>query len=177
MSTESTSASTAGDAPAMGSSRVRRWLGLFVWLGVIVGYFLFARSRDLGPIEAAEELRQTLSGAWWAPIAFVVFYMIRPVVLFPATVLTILGGLIFGPVWGVAWSIVGSGLSTAVTYLISPNQPGSSVRFTYVANGELAGLNEELRSLQEPFVDGLATFPTGPSVDELDPEPTTAASP
>lgn len=101
-----------------GSSRGRRWLGLAVWIGLISGYFWFARSRDLGPLDAAEELRQTLSGAWWAPIAFVVFYMLRPVVLFPATVLTILGGLIFGPVWGTLWSMLGSTSSTAVTYLI-----------------------------------------------------------
>ena len=70
-----------------------------------------------------------------------------------------------------------NGVTALSGYVSSPTQPGSTVRFTYIANGELAGLNEELRSLQEPFVDGLATFPTGPTIDDLDPEPTTAASP
>lgn len=69
-----------------------------------------------------------------------------------------------------------NGVTALSGYVTSPTQPGSAVRFTYVANGELAGLNEELRSLQEPFVDGLATFPTGPVIDDLDPEPTTAAA-
>ncbi len=100
------------------SSRVRRMLGLAVWASFIGGYFLFARSRGLGPIDAAEELRQTLSGAWWAPLAFVVFYMARPLVLFPATVLTIFAGLVFGPVSGTLLTLVGSSLSTALTYLI-----------------------------------------------------------
>ncbi len=116
---EEAAASRAADEPAvLGSSRSRRWLGLLVWAGFIGGYFWFARSRDLGPLEAAEELRQTLSGAWWAPIAFVVFYTLRPVVLFPASVLTILGGLVFGPIWGVVWTVLGSSLSTVTTHLI-----------------------------------------------------------
>lgn len=112
---ESTSAEASVSGGLPGG---RRWLGVAVWVSFIGGYFWFARSRDLGPLDAAEELRQTLSGAWWAPIAFVVFYMLRPMVLFPASALTILGGLIFGPVWGTLWSMLGSSASTVVTYLI-----------------------------------------------------------
>ncbi len=62
-------------------------------------------------------------------------------------------------------------------YVESPSEPGSFVIFTYVANGELAGINEELRSLQEPFVEQLATYPSGPTLAELGPAPSVATTP
>ena len=43
-------------------------------------------------------------------------YTLRPLVLFPAAVLTVLGGLAFGPVWGTIWTTVAANLSTATTY-------------------------------------------------------------
>ncbi len=96
----------------------RRLLGVAVWISLILGYVWFARSRDLGPVEAAEELRGVLADNWWGPAVFIAFYMVRPLVLFPATILTVLGGLAFGPVWGSVWTVLATTLSTAVTYAV-----------------------------------------------------------
>ena len=86
------------------------------WLGVIVAYFSYTRSRDLSTLEAAEELRGALADNWWGPTLFIAVYTLRPLVLFPAAVLTVLGGLAFGPVWGTIWTTVAANLSTATTY-------------------------------------------------------------
>lgn len=94
----------------------KRLFGAGLWAGAIAGYVYFARSRNLGPVEAAEEVRQILSRNWWGPVLFIVFYSVRPLVLFPASVLTVLGGLAFGPIWGSLWTIVAANLSAAVTY-------------------------------------------------------------
>ncbi len=64
-----------------------------------------------------------------------------------------------------------NGVTALSGYVYSPSEDGFFVTFTYIANGELAGINEELRSYQEPFVEELATYPEGPTIDDLDPSP------
>lgn len=54
-------------------------------------------------------------------------------------------------------------------YVTSPAEPGTTLTFAYVVNGELAGQDERIRGLQEPFVDQLATYPAGASIDVLSP--------
>lgn len=121
MSAEPLDATQASETQGMsddGPGRGRKFAGALVWVLAIGGYIWFARSRDLGPVEAAEELRQILAGNWWGPVVFIVFYAVRPLVLFPASILTVLGGLAFGPFWGVLWTVVAANLSTAVTYSV-----------------------------------------------------------
>src|SRR5262249_57807960 len=39
----------------------------------------------------------------WAPLLFVGLYALSTVVLAPGSVLTVVGGALFGPVWGTLW--------------------------------------------------------------------------
>ncbi len=96
--------------------RTRRWLALGVWASSVGGYVGDSRSRELSSLEAAEQLRGILADHWWGPAIFIAVYTVRPLVLFPASVLTILGGLAFGPVWGTLWTVIATSLSTAITY-------------------------------------------------------------
>ncbi len=54
-------------------------------------------------------------------------------------------------------------------YVASPVEPGTILTFAYIVNGELAGQDERIRDLQEPFVDQLATYPSGPSLADISP--------
>lgn len=96
----------------------RRYLVLVLWAAAIVGYIWYSRDRGLSAIEAAEELRSLLADHWWGIPLFIAVYVLRPVVLFPASVLTILAGLAFGLFWGVVLTIVASNLSTAASYAV-----------------------------------------------------------
>lgn len=96
--------------------QLQRWLVLATWAAIVVSYVVFSRNRGLSAIDAAEELRSVLADNWWGPPLFIAVYVLRPVVLFPASVLTVLGGIAFGLVGGVALTIVASNLSTAASY-------------------------------------------------------------
>lgn len=96
----------------------RRYLILVLWAAAIAGYVWYSRDRGLSAIEAAEELRSLLADHWWGVPLFIAVYVLRPIVLFPASVLTILAGLAFGLFWGVVLTIVASNLSTAASYAV-----------------------------------------------------------
>lgn len=98
------------------ATRARRLAVAVVWAGTVAGVFVWARSRSLSAVDAAEELRGLLADRWWGPLLFVAVYVARPVVLFPASVLTVLGGLAFGPLWGLGLTVVASNASTAALY-------------------------------------------------------------
>ena len=100
------------------SAKFRRLLIVGAWLSVVIAWFTVARSTGDSPIDIAQSFVDTVRGAWWAVAAFVLFYAARPIVLFPATVLTIAGGLLFGPGVGIAATIVGANLSAMVAYWI-----------------------------------------------------------
>lgn len=51
----------------------------------------------------------------------------------------------------------------------SAKQPDVSLVFTYIVNGESVGLNEDLRALQEPFVEALVAYPDAPLLTSLGP--------
>jgi len=53
-----------------------------------------------------------ISFGWWGPVAYIFIYTIRPLLLFPAIILTLAGGLAFGPWWGTLYVVLG-GLSGA----------------------------------------------------------------
>ena len=94
----------AGDQSApKDEESLRLWQGQFGRAGIRAaeGERLFALGRE---------------DNWWGPVLYITVYTLRPIILFPASVLTVLGGLAFGPVAGVAYTMIGSNLSTAATY-------------------------------------------------------------
>ena len=59
-----------------------------------------------------------LSNSTFGPIIFIAVYMLRPLFFFSATLLTLAAGYLFGPVWGVVYTVVGSNMSASIAYLI-----------------------------------------------------------
>ncbi len=60
-----------------------------------------------------------LSFGWWGPAAYIFIYTIRPLLLFPAIILTLAGGLAFGPWWGTLYVIIGGLLGACLCFLIA----------------------------------------------------------
>ena len=66
-------------------------------------------------------LEQWLSdvGLFKAALIYIVFYAIRPLILFPATLLTIASGLIFGPWLGTLFTVVGENASANLGFALA----------------------------------------------------------
>ncbi len=56
---------------------------------------------------------------WWAPVIFILVYIIATVLFLPGAVFTFAGGIIFGPVLGVLYNMTGATIGAALSFLVA----------------------------------------------------------
>jgi uncharacterized membrane protein YdjX (TVP38/TMEM64 family) len=95
----------------------RKLLALTFWVLLLGGYQLYAWRSDLTPVEAVRVLVGFMENGVAGAIVFLAVYTVRPLILFPASVLTVGAGFVFGPILGVVLTVVGSNASATVAYL------------------------------------------------------------
>ncbi len=89
-----------------------------------------------------------LSGTWYGPVLFILFYTLSPLVFFPPTFLTILAGILFGMWEGLLFACLGENFSANLAFLIG-RMVGK--RFTLTDRAlKLGGWRERLRT--ESFI-------------------------
>lgn len=54
-----------------------------------------------------------------APIIFIILYSLRPLILFPASILSVAGGMIFGAVDSTVYSVMGGTIGAVIAFFIS----------------------------------------------------------
>jgi uncharacterized membrane protein YdjX (TVP38/TMEM64 family) len=86
------------------------------WAVLVAGWIVFQRASGLGPVATAQRLVDTASGNWWAMAAYVAVAVARPLVLFPASLLTVAAGILFGPVAGTVVAAVSANGSALVAH-------------------------------------------------------------
>ncbi len=103
-------------------SRTRVWLQralvVAVWMTAVVLWRRYQAANGLTAAGSTQRFVDEVGAVWWGVLAYVGVYLLRPVVLFPASLLTVVGGVIFGPVVGVIVVIVAANSSAMIAYLI-----------------------------------------------------------
>ena len=89
-----------------------------IWLSALFALARYQATSGLSSTDIAIQLFDFLSVTIWGPLLYVLFYAVRPVTFFPATVLTILAGIFFGLWWGIALTLVAATLSAIVAYWV-----------------------------------------------------------
>lgn len=118
---ETTTTTHDDDRVSQGWNRrvvAQRVLVVAVWVGVLVAWRWYQVSNDLAPLEAAQRFIDAVDMTWWAIAAYVGVYLVRPIVLFPASVLTVVGGVLFGPIGGVIVVMLAANASAMIAYFI-----------------------------------------------------------
>ena len=88
------------------------------WVVVLVLWFVYQHRSGFGPAGATQRLVEAARGSWWAIAAFVLVSIVRPLVLFPATLVTAAAGMLFGPVVGILIAVAAANASALVGYSI-----------------------------------------------------------
>lgn len=72
------------------------------------------------------------TGGLLAPLLFIIFHLVRPLVFVPVVFICISGGVLFGPVAGTIYSLVGITLSSIFFYFITRWMPNSFEKFMHL---------------------------------------------
>ena len=89
-----------------------------LWGLLIAAYFGYASSNDLTPLGAIRQLVVLMQNSVYGPILFLLIYALRPLIFFSAALLTVAAGFLFGPVFGVIYTMIGSNTSAMIAYII-----------------------------------------------------------
>lgn len=91
---------------------------LTFWVGTIALYQWYASSNGLSPLQVVERMLAFMQNGLWGVVIYVILYAVRPLILFPATVLTLAGGFVFGPFLGVLYTIIAGNTSAATAFFV-----------------------------------------------------------
>lgn len=96
----------------------RHWQKLVaaaIWLtlaGSFLAYSLITGSTPTETLQDGVDLLRTPFG----PLLYILIYTLRPLAFFSAIVVTLLGGAIWGPLWGMIFVVIGSNMSATLAY-------------------------------------------------------------
>ncbi len=96
-------------------------LGLLLLVLLAAGFLAWALGlHDLVRPDRLARLRTEIEtyGAW-APVLYVGGYVVAELLFVPALPLTLLGGVVFGPVWGTVYTWIAGTLAAALAFLVA----------------------------------------------------------
>lgn len=91
---------------------------LLFWVGLVAVYQWYAASNGLSPLQVVQQLLDFMKNGAWGVLIYIVLYAVRPLILFPSTILTLAGGFVFGPVLGVLYTIIASNISSTIAFYV-----------------------------------------------------------
>ncbi len=94
---------------------VRSLIGAMLIIVALIGFKLTPIATWIKP----ENIRLLQKQAGIAPIGFILIYAIATILAFPASILTLWAGAIFGTVFGTLWTVVGATLGATGAFLIA----------------------------------------------------------
>ncbi len=94
---------------------MKRGLAVLALVALIVTALLYRDSLEVDRLrQAVEQLGPVL-----APLLFIAGYALATVLFLPGSVLTLAGGLLFGPLWGTLFNLTGATLGATLSFLIA----------------------------------------------------------
>ena len=102
----------------MNKTRVK--IILFTLWGTVVSLAIYIYfSRESSVIGVAETLKGFISQSGvWGPLVYVTAYAFRSLVFFPASILTITAGILFGPWLGLLLTMIGENISANISFVV-----------------------------------------------------------
>ena len=95
----------------------RTILRIAVCATVVIALILASRFINLGA-GLRESLEWIRGLGAWAPITFIIIYLVSCVLAIPASILTLGGGFLFGFGWGLVYVLIGATLGAVASFLV-----------------------------------------------------------
>jgi uncharacterized membrane protein YdjX (TVP38/TMEM64 family) len=105
-------------APRRDGFLARHWQKLVaaaIWLALAGSFLAYSLRTGSTPTETLYDLVELLRTPL-GPLLYILIYTLRPLAFFSAVVVTLLGGAIWGPLWGTLFVVIGSNMSATLAY-------------------------------------------------------------
>lgn len=135
---------TPAPVPSFAARRLR-WLALGAWALGLAAYVMTVVRTGNSPLDVLLALGEFLRAHPLGALAYLLAYAARPLLLFPATLLTVGAGVLYGPLAGVGLVLLGSNLSAAVAYGLGRSL-GAELAGRALAHPRLVGMARRLRA-------------------------------
>lgn len=116
-------------------------VGVFVVLVAGLGWLMKLLGLDVTTLTPARISVFLLSFGVWAPLIYLVGYG-QPIVPLPASIMTITGGLVFGPLWGSLAALTGATIRACTEFLVARLLGREAV--AKLLKGKVATLDQKL---------------------------------
>jgi len=90
-------------------------ISLFTIIATAIAVGFFYREQ----LEPASLQNWIESAGSAAPVLFMLIYILSTVLFLPGSLLTLLGGVLFGPIWGTLYNLTGATIGAGISFLIS----------------------------------------------------------
>lgn len=102
------------------STRTKTTVKFILLLAFVVGAFVGVRTLGISEYLDEEALRSWIEGfGVWGPLVYIAIYSIAPSLMLPGLPLTVVGGILFGPVWGTVYVITGATIGASLAFLLA----------------------------------------------------------
>jgi len=132
-------------APAGGEGRAARWWRLLALAALVLGGIALIRRLGVGEqlsLEGQSRMRLWVEVLGvLGPLAFIGGYVVGVVAFVPGLPMTILSGLVFGPLWGTLYASIGSTLGACFAFLMARYAARDLVEGWLAASSPLARLD------------------------------------
>ncbi|AIY05441.1 hypothetical protein Plano_1476 [Planococcus sp. PAMC 21323] len=111
------------------SLQLAKWIAIAALIGIVIWL-----SRSVFQVDANDLRNWILSFGFWSPVLYILIYTVRPLIFFPASVLSIAGGLAFGAWLGTLYTIIGATLGAMLSFYVAKTLGKSFVRKSWTGN-------------------------------------------
>ena len=131
--------------PAPSPVRRLRWFGVAAWALALGAYGLVVARSGSSPVDVLIIVLEFLRDHPLGAPAFVAAYALRPLLLFPASLLTVGAGALYGPLAGAGLVLLGSNASAVFAYLLGRGL-GAELAGKALGHPRLTGMARRLRA-------------------------------
>lgn len=111
----------------------------------ITAVVLSVRVFGLGGYLDEERLRRWIDGyGIWGPLVYILIYSIAPSLMMPGTAITVVGGVLFGPLWGSVYVLIGATIGAGVAFIIARHMGRDWVNGIIKSGGRLAEFDRKV---------------------------------
>ena len=103
---------------------------LVIWASVVVSSIILYVTSGLSLNEVVVMIRKFIAGyGVWGPLIYIIGYSFRSLVFFPGSLLAVISALLFGPLNGFLFTLIGENISANISFVVGRYFGSSLMKF------------------------------------------------